>query len=71
MTAEQFSEYFGSGAYVLETDTIPLYILSKHLTDPKEAIIQVVNYSKDNDTVASIVGAAMGALYRKGAFEKI
>jgi ADP-ribosylglycohydrolase len=70
MTAEQFSEYFGSGAYVLETDTMLLYILSKYLTDPKEAIIQAVNYSKDNDTVASIVGAAMGALYGKEAFEK-
>ena len=70
MTVKQFSEYFGSGAYVLETDTILLYILSKYLDDPKEAIIQAVNYSKDNDTVASIVGAAMGALYGKEAFEK-
>ena len=70
MTVEQFSEYFGSGAYVLETDAILLYILSKYLADPKEAIIQAVNYSKDNDTIASIVGAAMGALYGKEAFEK-
>ncbi|MCL5434387.1 MAG: ADP-ribosylglycohydrolase family protein [Candidatus Marsarchaeota archaeon] len=70
LTVEQFSEYFGSGAYVLETDTMLLYILSKHLTDPKEAIIQAVTYSKDNDTTASIVGAAMGALYGKEAFEK-
>ena len=70
MTAEQFSEYFGSGAYVLETDTILLYILSKYLTDPKEAIIQAVNYTKDNDTVASIIGAAMGALYGKEAFKE-
>ena len=70
MTVEQFSEYFGSGAYVLETDTMLLYILSKYLTDPKKAIIQAVNYSKDNDTVASVVGAAMGALYGKEAFKK-
>ena len=70
MTVEQFGEYFGSGAYVLETDTMLLYILSKYLTHPKEAIIQAVNYSKDNDTVASIVGAAMGALYGKEAFKK-
>jgi ADP-ribosylglycohydrolase len=70
MTIEQFGEYFGSGAYVLETDTILLYILSKYITDPKQAIIQAVNYSKDNDTTASIVGAAMGALYGKEAFEK-
>ena len=70
MTIEQFGEYFGSGAYVLETDIMLLYILSKYITDPKEAIIQAVNYSKDNDTTASIVGAAMGALYGKEAFEK-
>ena len=70
MTVEQFSEYFGSGAYVLETDAVFLYILSKYITDPKEAIIQAVNYSKDNDTVASIVGAAIGALYGKEGFEK-
>ena len=70
MAVEQFSEYFGSGAYVLETDTLLLYILSKYFTDPREAITQAVNYSKDNDTVASIVGAAMGALYGKEAFKK-
>ena len=70
MTVEQFSEYFGSGAYVLETDTVLLYILLKYLNDPKEAIIQAVNYTKDNDTVASIVGAAMGALYGKSAFKE-
>lgn len=70
MSVEQFGEYFGSGAYVLETDVMLLYILSKYLTDPQETIIQAVNYSKDNDTVASIVGAAMGALYGKEAFKK-
>lgn len=47
-----------------------LYILSKYLTNPKKAIIQAVNYSKDNDTTASIVGAAVGALYGKEAFKK-
>ena len=70
MTVEEFSEYFGSGAYVLETDTILLYILSKYLNDPEEAIIQAVNYTKDNDTAASIIDAAMGALYGKSAFKE-
>jgi ADP-ribosylglycohydrolase len=70
MTVEQFGEYFGSGAYVLETDTVLLYILSKYLNDPEEAIIQAVNYTKDNDTMASIVGAAMGALYGKARFKE-
>ena len=71
MSIEQFGDYFGSGAYVLETDTIFLYIISKYLEDPKEAMIQAVNYSRDNDTVAAIVGAAIGALYGKSAFKDV
>ena len=70
MNVEQFSDYFYSGAYVLETNALVLYILSKYLKDPKEAIIQAVNYSKDNDTVASIIGATVGALYGKAAFKE-
>ncbi len=69
ISVKEFSEYFGSGAYVLETDAISLYIISKYLDDPKEAIIEAVNYSRDNDTTASIVGAAMGALYGRDAFK--
>ncbi len=70
MSVEEFSEYFGSGAYVLETDATMLYILSKYIKDPQEALIQAVNYTKDNDTIASIVGAAVGALYGKAAFKE-
>ncbi|MEM3227683.1 MAG: ADP-ribosylglycohydrolase family protein [Candidatus Micrarchaeaceae archaeon] len=69
MSTEEFSNYFGSGAYVLETDTILLYILSRYIGKPQEAIIQAVNYTRDNDTVASVVGAAMGALYGTAAFK--
>jgi hypothetical protein len=31
--------------------------------DPEEAILRAVNDTKDNDTVAAIVGAAVGALH--------
>ena len=57
-----------SGAYLLETVPSALYILMRHAHDPKEAIVRAVNDTKDNDTIASIVGAAVGALHGKGGF---
>lgn len=51
-----------SGAYLLETVPSVLYILERHGQDPREAILQAVNQTRDNDTVAAIVGAAVGAL---------
>ena len=54
-----------SGAYLLETVPSVLYILMRHGDDPEEAIVRAVNDSKDNDTVAAIVGAAVGALHGK------
>jgi ADP-ribosylglycohydrolase len=41
-----------------------IYILMRHGHDPEEAIVRAVNDTKDNDTVAAIVGAAVGALAR-------
>jgi ADP-ribosylglycohydrolase len=35
----------------------------RHAEDPEEAIIRAVNDTKDNDTIAAIVGAAVGALH--------
>ncbi|MGL4650024.1 MAG: ADP-ribosylglycohydrolase family protein, partial [Caldilineaceae bacterium] len=52
-----------SGAFMLETVPAALYILMRHGTDPEEAIVRAVNDTRDNDTVAAIVGAAMGALH--------
>jgi ADP-ribosylglycohydrolase len=54
-----------SGAYLLETVPSALYILMRHAHDPAEAIVRAVNDTKDNDTIASIVGAAVGALHGK------
>jgi ADP-ribosylglycohydrolase len=40
-----------------------LHILARHGHDPEEAIVRAVNDTRDNDTVAAIVGAAVGALH--------
>lgn len=51
-----------SGAYLLETVPTVLFILARHGHDPEAAILSAVNETKDNDTIAAIVGAAVGAL---------
>jgi ADP-ribosylglycohydrolase len=56
-------EIWYSGAFLLETVPSVLFILMRHAHDPEEAIIQAVNNTKDNDTIAAIVGAAVGALH--------
>jgi ADP-ribosylglycohydrolase len=40
-----------------------LYIVERFGSDPRQAIEQAVNNARDNDTVAAIVGAAVGALH--------
>jgi ADP-ribosylglycohydrolase len=52
-----------SGAFLLETVPSAIYILMRHGHDPEEAIVRAVNDTKDNDTTAAIVGAAVGALH--------
>jgi len=56
-------EIWYSGAFLLETVPSFLYILMRHAHDPPEAIVRAVNDTKDNDTIAAIVGAAVGALH--------
>jgi ADP-ribosylglycohydrolase len=56
-----------SGAYLLETVPSVLWILANHAHDPEEAIVRAVNDTHDNDTVAAIVGAAVGALHGRDA----
>jgi len=56
-----------SGAYLLETMPGVLYILMQHGHDPEEAIVRAVNDTKDNDTYAAIVGAAVGGLHGREA----
>jgi ADP-ribosyl-[dinitrogen reductase] hydrolase len=59
-----------SGAYLLETVPGVLLLLARYADDPEEAVVRAVNDSKDNDTIAAIVGAAMGALYGTSAWPR-
>lgn len=59
-----------SGAYLLETVPSVLFILERHGQDPEEAIVRAVNDTWDNDSVAAIVGAAVGALHGKAALPR-
>jgi ADP-ribosyl-[dinitrogen reductase] hydrolase len=65
--SRQACEAWGSGAYLLETVPSALWILAHHAGDPEEAIARAVNDTEDNDTIAAIVGAAVGALHGKDA----
>ena len=67
MTTLDACNQWYSGAYLLETVPSVIYILMKHGNDLEEAIVRAVNDTKDNDTVAAIVGAAVGALHGKRA----
>jgi ADP-ribosyl-[dinitrogen reductase] hydrolase len=59
-----------SGAYLLETVPCVLYILMRYAHDPEEAIVRAVNDTWDNDTVAAIVGAAVGALHGRAGLPR-
>ena len=52
---------------MLETVPCALYTLMRRGSDPEHAIVRAVNDTKDNDTVAAIVGAAVGALHGRDA----
>jgi ADP-ribosylglycohydrolase len=54
---------WGSGANLFETVPTVLYILAKYAQNAEEAIIRAVNDTRDNDSIAAIVGAAVGALH--------
>ncbi len=59
-------ERWYSAAYLLETVPAALLILAMHGHDPEGSIVRAVNDTRDNDTVAAIVGAAVGALHGEG-----
>jgi ADP-ribosylglycohydrolase len=70
LPVEEACDSWYSGAYLMETIPSVIYILVRHGHDPEEAIVRAVNDTKDNDTIAAIVGAAVGALHGKNAFPK-
>jgi ADP-ribosylglycohydrolase len=63
MTVLEACNWWGSGANLFETVPSVLYILANYAGNAEEAIIRAVNDTKDNDTIAAIVGAAVGALH--------
>jgi len=66
LTVEDACNSWGSGGNLSETVPSVLYILATHAHDPENAIIRAVNDTVDNDTIAAIVGAAVGALHGLG-----
>jgi ADP-ribosyl-[dinitrogen reductase] hydrolase len=56
-------EAWWSGAFLFEAMPSVLYILARHCDDLEEAIVRAVNDTWDNDTIAAIVGAGVGALH--------
>ncbi|MCE5254577.1 MAG: ADP-ribosylglycohydrolase family protein [Actinomycetia bacterium] len=66
-TVLEAAERWYSGAFLLETVPCVLFILARHGNDPEEAIVRAVNDTYDNDTIAAVVGAAVGALHGKDA----
>lgn len=54
---------FGSGADCMQSVPAILYILMHHADSLESAVIAAVNDTKDNDTIASVVGAFTGALH--------
>ena len=63
-------EHWYSGAFLLETVPNVLFILARYAQDPQEAVVRAVNDTRDNDTIAAIVGAAVGALHGKAAWPR-
>jgi ADP-ribosylglycohydrolase len=70
VSAIEAQDRWYSGAYLLETVPTALHILMRHAQDPEEAIVRAVNDTKDNDTIAAIVGATIGALHGESALPK-
>lgn len=57
-----------SGAFLLETVPSVLFLLERYRDDPEECLLRAVNDHWDNDTIAAIVGAFLGALHGAEAF---
>jgi len=58
-----------SGAYLLETMPTTLSIVAQYIDAPTTALLVAVNDTWDNDTIASMVAAAMGARHGLAAFD--
>lgn len=68
ISCEEACNSWQSGAFLLETVPSVLYILERYSETPEEAVVRAATDTKDNDTIASIVAAAMGAMHGRAAF---
>jgi len=59
-----------SGAFLLQTVPSVIFILECHPNHPAQPIVRAVNDTRDNDTSAAIVGAAVGALHSLAALPR-
>ena len=59
-----------SGPYLLETVPSVLFLLARYAHDPEEALVRAATDTWDNDTVAALVGAAVGALHGRSALPR-
>ena len=65
---EAASEWFYSGAFVLESLPMALWHFLRSSDDPEEAVVGAVMGGHDADTVASMTGAYVGAYLGEQAF---
>ena len=56
-------EVWGSGPYLLEIVPTVLYILECHGHEPGRALEAAIEGSYESDTIAMLVGAALGAVH--------
>lgn len=70
MSVVQFGEVTHSGAFLFETVPTLLFILMRHDGDPERGILEAVNSTVDNDTIASLVATAFGAQHGSAIFRR-
>lgn len=67
-SASEVGKEIHSGAFLLETMPSTIHLIAKYREDPQLCILAAVNETWDNDTIASMCAAAMGALHGTQAF---
>jgi hypothetical protein len=64
---DPYGRGWGSGPFLFETVPSVLYVLMRHGHDFEAAVTHAVLDTRDNDSIAAIVGAVLGALHGKDA----
>lgn len=66
--ADRIVAQLGCGVRSRESVAAALLLSLKHLSEPEEALVCAVGLGGDTDTLASMVGAVLGALHGPGGF---